>query len=496
MAKARGLMQRDVAGLWDSRMSAAPVETPFSARQSRPAKRPNVVFLLADDLGWGDLSCYGSLHIRTPNLDRLAHGGVRFTHAYSASPWCSPMRVALYTGRNPGRLPVGLQEPLTTRDEHSGIPADHPTLASMLREAGYATAMFGKWHCGWLPWFSPLRIGFEVFFGNLDGAMDYFCHLDTAGQPDLYEGETPVELEGYYTWLVADRTVEFLRAQTNDQPFYVQVNWNAPHWPWEGPGDAHVGDAMAQRLAAGERNPLRHSDGGSIAKYAELVEAMDGGIGRILDALDAQGLADDTIVVFCSDNGGERYSFMWPFVGEKGDLTEGGIRVPFIARWPAAINGGQWSDATSITMDWTATLLDAAGVTVDDGLPLDGVSLLPWLLDGDEHPDSTLFWRTSSQGALRKGRYKYLVDNRPHAGLGSWPLFAGTRHLLFDLASDGREYADLSGEHPELLAEMKAEWEARAAMLLRYPDDHYALPGNVISKLASSRPAQTVGWSD
>jgi arylsulfatase A-like enzyme len=231
-----------------------------------------------------------------------------------------------------------------------------------------------------------LRIGFDVFFGNLDGAMDYFCHLDTAGQPDLYEGETPVELEGYYTWLVADRTVEFLRAQTNDQPFYVQVNWNAPHWPWEGPGDASVGAAMAQRLAKGERNPLRHSDGGSIAKYGELVEAMDDGIGQILDALDAQGLADDTIVVFCSDNGGERYSFMWPFVGEKGDLTEGGIRVPFIARWPAAIDGGQWSDATSTTMDWTATLLDAAGVETDDALPLDGVSLLPWLLDGDEYP--------------------------------------------------------------------------------------------------------------
>ena len=473
-------MQRHVDGLWDSRLEGAPDERVFAARGGgRPARRPNIVFMLADDMGWGDLSCYGSLNIRTPNLDRVAAQGVRFTHAYSASPWCSPMRMALYTGRNPGRFPAGLQEPLVTRDEHSGIPHGHPTLPSLLKDVGYRTSMFGKWHCGWLPWYSPLKIGFDVFFGNLDGAMDYFNHLDTRGLPDLYEGEAPVELEGYYTWLIADRAAAYVREQTADEPFYMQVNWNAPHWPWEGPDDADVGDEIARRFATGERSPLRHADGGSVAKYAELVEAMDEGIGRILDALDEQGLADDTIVVFCSDNGGERYSFMWPFVGEKGDVAEGGIRVPFIVRWPAAIDAGQWSDGISTTMDWTASMLDAAGAMPDPEYPLDGVSLLPWLLDGDEHPDHTLCWRISSQGAVRRGRYKYVVDRRPWSGLGNWPLVPGPRHRLFDIAGDGREHADIADRHPELVAELAAEWERFDAELLPYASDHPGLVENL-----------------
>ena len=204
-----------VEGLWDRRREGAPTEAPFRARAGgRPAKRPNVVFILADDLGWGDLGCYGSLHIRTPNLDRLAAGGVRFTDAYSASPWCSPTRMALYTGRNPGRLPAGLEEPLRTRSDGMGIPHDHPTLPSLLVDAGYRTAMFGKWHCGWLPWYSPLKVGFQTFFGNLDGAMDYFTHIGTLGEPDLFEGETPVDQDGYYTDLITDRTCDWIRSGT------------------------------------------------------------------------------------------------------------------------------------------------------------------------------------------------------------------------------------------------------------------------------------------
>ncbi len=475
-------------------MQGAAHEQPFVSRGSgRPANAPNIVFLLADDLGWGDLSSFGSLHIKTPQLDRLATAGIRFTHAYSASPWCSPMRMALYTGRNPGRIPGGLQEPLTVRNEHSGIPHGHPTLPSLVKDAGYNTAMFGKWHCGWLPWFSPLKIGFDTFFGNLDGALDYFCHLDTLGQPDLYEGEAPVEQEGYYTWLVADRAAAYVREQTAEKPFYMQVNWSAPHWPWEGPDDAAVGQEMRQRFAY-ERNPLRHADGGSLAKYAELVEAMDEGIGRILDALDEQGLAENTIVVFCSDNGGERYSFMWPFTGEKGDIAEGGIRVPFIVRWPAAIDANQWSDAPSITMDWTATLIDAAGAQPHPDYPLDGVSLMPWLTEAHEHPNHTLFWRISSQGALRQGRYKYVVDGRPFPGLGNWPLFSGLRHRLFDIAGDGREHADLATQLPEVVERMRAEWDRRSAELLPYPAGHYGLPSNVTTKLGAN-PVH-VSWAD
>lgn len=173
------------SGLFGRRAEWAGQQQPFRARGGPRPGRPNIVFIFADDLGWGDLGVYGSLHNRTPAIDQLARDGVRFTHAYATSATCSPTRIGLYTGRYPGRLTAGLEEPLGTRDEHHGIPHDHPTLPSLLRDAGYRTAMFGKWHCGWLPWFSPVRAGFEVFFGNLGGAMDYFSHIDTAGRPDL-----------------------------------------------------------------------------------------------------------------------------------------------------------------------------------------------------------------------------------------------------------------------------------------------------------------------
>jgi arylsulfatase A-like enzyme len=476
--------------LWNQRSSTMTSERQFTARGSRPGKRPNLIFILADDMGWGDLSCFGSTHINTPNIDRIAASGIRFTHAYSASPWCSPARLGLYTGKNPGRFRAGLEEPLDTRADWNGIPHDHPTLPSMLRDVGYRTAMFGKWHCGWLPWFSPLKIGFETFFGNLDGAMDYFTHIDTLGLPDLYEGETPVGMEGYYTDLISDRAVDYVAACDPDEQFYMQVNYNAPHWPWEGRNDQAVGEEIQRRYTAGEQPlPILHTDAGSLAKYAEMIEQMDEGIGRILDALDATGRADDTLLCFCSDNGGERYSYMWPFIGEKGDVHEGGIRVPFVASWPAAIAPGQVSEGHHILMDWTATFLDAAGTGPAAEVPLDGVSLLPWLLDGTPHPDHDLFWRVASQGALRRGHFKYVFNNRDHALFGSWPRRIPFSHNLYDLSGDGREVADVSRHHPEVLATLRAEWERINATLLPYPVGHRGLPRHATaSQPAVSQP--------
>jgi arylsulfatase A-like enzyme len=471
---------------WEQQTSAGAVEKPFTAKGSRPTKRPNLIFILADDMGWGDLSCFGSNHINTPNIDRIAANGVRFTHAYSASPWCSPARLGLYTGKNPGKFRAGLEEPLDTRADWNGIPHDHPTLPSMLRDVGYRTAMFGKWHCGWLPWFSPLKIGFETFFGNLDGAMDYFTHIDTLGLPDLYEGETPVGMEGYYTDLISDRAVEYVSACDRDEQFYLQVNYNAPHWPWEGRDDRAVGDEIQRRYTAGEQPlPILHSDAGSLAKYAEMIEQMDEGIGRILGALDATGRAEDTLICFCSDNGGERYSAMWPFIGEKGDVHEGGIRVPFVASWPAAIAGQQVSEGHHILMDWTATFLDAAGTGPSSDVPLDGVSLLPWLLDGSPHPDHDLFWRVASQGALRRGQFKYVFNNRDQAFLGSWPRMIRFSHRLYDLSGDGREVADVSRHHPEVLATLRTEWERINSELLPYPAGHRGVP----RRATASQPA-------
>lgn len=345
-----------------------------SGSDGRPGGPPNILFILADDLGWADLGCYGSSAIRTPNLDRLAREGIRFRHGYACSPWCSSTRIGLYTGRYPTRLPAGLEEPLTTHTEHNGIPADHPTLSSLLLATGYQTAMFGKWHCGWLPWYSPLRIGFQTFYGNFDGAIDYFEHINTIGEADLYEGETSVEEAGYYTSLISDRAAEFVAAN-RDSPFYLQLNYTAPHWPWEGPNDREVGAEIRRRFSEQPvPTPLIHPDGGSLAKYAELVEEMDAGVGKVLTALADAGRAENTIVVFTSDNGGERWSNNWPLVGEKGDLAEGGIRVPLILRWPAAVPGDQISDHPIDTLDLTATLIDAGGTTPDSEYPLGRVS--------------------------------------------------------------------------------------------------------------------------
>lgn len=203
---------------------------------------------------------------------------------------------------------------------------------------------------------------------------------------------------------------------------------------------------------------------------------MDEGVGRILDALDETGRANDTLVCFCSDNGGERYSYMWPFVGQKGDVHEGGIRVPFVLRWPAAIKAGQCSDGHHGLTDWTATLLDAAGTCPAPNVPIDWVSLLPWLVDGVPHPDHDLFWRVSSQGALRRGRFKYIVDRRDKAIMGDWPRLPGTRHHLYDLSGDGREAADIGRHHPDVLATLRAEYERIDAELLPYPPDHPGVP--------------------
>lgn len=465
----------------------------FASRGAgRPPKRPNIVFILADDLGWADLGCFGSTEIETPRLDRLAAEGIRFTHAYSSSPWCSPARIALYTGRYPGRLEAGLEEPLRTRRDGNGIPHDHPTLASLLVDAGYETAMFGKWHCGFMPWYSPVRSGFQRFYGCSDGAFDYHEHIGTLGQPDLWDGETLITEPGYFTDMISARAAEWI-GDDRGAPFYLQLNYTAPHWPWEGRDDADVGARIRADFEAQtgpDSWPLLHWDGGSIAKYCELVETMDEGIGVVLDALAATGTADDTIVCFASDNGGERWSKNWPFVGEKGDITEGGIRVPFILRWPAAVDGGQVSADPHIMLDWTATLLDAAGAAPDPGHPLDGPSLLPWLVDGDAHPDHDLYWRISSQSAIRRGRFKFVRNERGWSRLGNWPIRPGSFEHLYDVTVDGREAADIARFHPDVLEELRTALDERNDEMLPYPPDHPGLPRQ------STATAPAVGQAD
>ena len=417
------------------------------------AGRPNILFILADDLGWGDLSCYGRPDFQTPNLDRLAKEGVRFTNAYSAAPVCTPTRVAFHTGRYPARLSVGLEEPLTARRiladrvKSIGIPYDHPTVSSLIRKAGYETALIGKWHVGYLPDFGPLKYGFEEFFGITSGAGDHFSHTDPAGEPDLFEGETPVKKVGYLTELLTDRAVQYIR-RPRKKPFYLSLHYTSPHWPWQGPGDKRTSGTF-------KPGPVGFSAGGSIKIYGEMMKSLDAAVGTVMNALRSAGLDKNTLVIFTSDNGGERFSYNWPFTGAKFDLHEGGIRVPAIVRWPGVATASQVSDQPVITMDWTATMTAAAGAAPDPRYFFDGDDLTPVLAGKQPLYDRHFFWRTRTQEAMRSGNWKYFRQDN--------------KEFLFDLSADEREQADFAEKEPRTLSRLRAGFDKWRSEMQKYP---------------------------
>ena len=418
-------------------------------------KQPNLIFIVADDLGYADLGCYGGRAPVSPVLDRLAAGGIKFTQGYSNSPVCSPTRFAMITGRYQYRLRGAAEEPINSKSRGSttlGMPVDHPTLPSLLKDNGYRTALIGKWHLGYPPSFGPLRSGYEEFFGPMSGGVDYFTHCASTGAHDLWQGEEEHSEAGYLTDLLSQRSVDYVnRMAKQPSPFLLSLHYTAPHWPWETRDD----EALAQEV----KHNLFHLHGGSIHSYRRMIHHMDEGIGRIMEALQRNGQADNTLVVFTSDNGGERFSDNWPLVGGKMDLTEGGIRVPWIAHWPTKIAPGGTSEQHCMTMDWSATLLDAAGVQGAPGFPLDGVSLLPVLRDASRSFHRPLHWRMNHRGqrALRDGDWKYLrVDGNDY---------------LFNIVADERERANLGQRNPERLAAMRAAWEAWNATMPPIPKD-------------------------
>jgi arylsulfatase A-like enzyme len=422
-----------------------------TAVAARPPKRPpNVVYIMADDLGYGDLSCYGRREYRTPNLDRLAAGGARFTNAYSASPVCTPTRCAFVTGRYPARAAIGLEEPLAWHKTapHVGLDPAHPTVASLLKKRGYATALVGKWHLGYLPDYGPTRSGFDEYFGIMSGGADYFTHEDGAGEPDLFEGTVPVERVGYTTRLLTDRAVDYVARHARSGPFFLSLQYTAPHWPWEGPDDEAVSRAIKPSYAG-------FTAGGSLRVYASMMRELDAGVGRVLAALRSAGIERETLVVFTSDNGGERFSFNWPFSGKKFDLLEGGIRVPAAVRWPGTVPAGVVTDQVAVTMDWTATILAAAGAEADPAYPLDGDDLLPVCRRARAPYERTLFWRNADEDAVRRGRWKYLRSK--------------DAEYLFDLSVDEHEQADFRAAKPDVFENLKAAFRAWDASVLPRP---------------------------
>ncbi|MBL0420178.1 sulfatase-like hydrolase/transferase [Ramlibacter sp. AW1] len=427
--------------------------------------RPNFIFILADDLGWADLGCTGARDVMnqpvdvSPNLDRLAAQGLRCTHGYSNSAVCSPTRFALMTGRWQYRLRGAAEEPIANAkgDKILGLPPEHPSLPSLLGQAGYRTALVGKWHLGYPPHFGPRLSGYQEYFGFHSGGVDYFAHTGPRGGHDLWDNETEVQREGYMTDLLSRRAVDFVERQSGEQPFLLSLHYSAPHWPWLTRDDAEESRRTATHGV--------HTDGGSLATYHRMIHHMDEGIGWLLDALERKGLAEDTLVVFTSDNGGERFSNVWPFAGQKMDLLEGGIRVPLIARWPARIAAGQVSDCPSLTMDWTATMLAAGGAGIPASHPLDGVDLQPLFADAAWRRPGVLAWRMKHRGqrALVQDGWKYLhMDGIDY---------------LFNLNVDARERANLARREPGRLATLKALWESWNDELPPIPEDAKAYGG-------------------
>jgi len=407
---------------------------------------PNIVFIMADDLGWADLSSYGRKEYQTPHIDRIAAEGVRFTHAYSIAALCTTTRVGFMTGRYPERHPVGRLGPLTLRPEHRdrGLAPDpdRPTLPALLYAAGYSTALIGKWHLGEGKGFRPGDHGFQYFFGNLAGHSDYISHLNMNGEPNLLRNEAEVSVPGYLTDLYSNEAVSFV--QRAKGPFFLSLQYTAPHWPYQQRGDAPL---------PRDANLLK---GGSLEIYKGMIQAMDEGVGRLLEALEAANLLENTLLIFASDNGGELYppfgvdfADMGGLSGDKAKLWEGGIRVPTMIRWPSEIEGGQVSEQVITTLDLSATILSTAGISATPAAPWDGIDLIPLLRGEAPEHERTVFWKTPRQQAVRSGKWKYLANREGQKGNEDW------QEMLFNVVEDPGESHDLATEHPEILVSLR-----------------------------------------
>ncbi|QDT50341.1 Arylsulfatase [Symmachiella dynata] len=417
---------------------------------------PNIVLITADNLGYGDVGCYGNSTIKTPAMDRLATQGVRCTSFYTASPTCTVSRATLLTGRYPQR--IGLNHQLSAKQNLGiGLRQSEKLIPQYLKPLGYATACFGKWNIGFAPGSRPTERGFDEFFGNASGNFDYYTHI-YAGRNDLYRGTEPVKVKGYSTDLFADAACDFIGRHA-ESPFFLYLPFNAPHFPSarnKGPGEPNIWQAPATSLAAygyaeDEADPQK--------RYHAVVTALDTGIDRVLKKLDALQLTNDTLVIFYSDNG----AFMLPGRGlevasnrplRDGGITlwEGGIRVPCIVRWPGRLKPGSLSDQPWISLDILPFILAVAGGERPETPVLDGLDPLPELRDETRPSPRRFYWEFRGMQAVREGRYKWILPKRAKVA------------QLFDLSSDLSETVDLAATQPKVADSLRrafAEWRSQ-----------------------------------
>lgn len=398
------------------------------------AQRPNVLILLADDLGWHDVGYHDS-EIRTPNIDRLAAQGVRFERAYSF-PVCSPTRSGLMTGRSPMRL--GLGYTVIRPWSEFGVSTAEGFLPQAFQDAGYQTAITGKWHLGHAyKKFLPRSRGFHHAYGHLNGAIDYFTH-EREGGLDWNRNGQSVHEEGYSTFLLGAEAIQFVKRRDKNRPFFLYVPFNAPHAPLEAPADYLDNYATIS-------DKRRRS-------YAAMVSAMDTTVGKLLATLEEEGIANNTLVLFFSDNGGpvKQGATNTPLRGAKATAFEGGIRVPAVMRWPGNLKAGATSQQVITMMDYFPTLTAAAGVRPGNTSPFDGKNLWPAIAGGKVQPREDLFFSIESDRWLR-----YAVRH------GEWKLVheesaaeKTTKNYLFQIDDDPTESTDLSTKHPKLVADL------------------------------------------
>lgn len=422
------------------------------------ATPPNLLLIVADDLGYGDLGCYGAPDCRTPVLDQMARDGVRFTSFYSNGPECTPTRTALMTGRYQQRVgglecAIGVHnvgrydDAIRLAEQHDlGLPQSEVVLPERLQEVGYRCGMFGKWHLGYEPKFYPRHHGFEKAFGCLGGNCDYFRHTEDDGWNVLFEDGELISREGHMTDLITDAAITWYRSVRNaDKPFFLYVPYTCPHTPIQPPG-SDTGELVSR-----ERWNL-----GSRRDYCAMIEHMDSRIGDLLEILEADGVRQETLVIFMSDNGGTKLARNLPYSGTKGTTYEGGIRVPCIVRWPEHIPEGQVVSHPSITMDFTWSLTRVAGAAIPEERPFDGIDILAQIESDEPIVPRTLFWRgrrgDRTWAAVRDGDLKRIWKKDGKT----------TQSWLYDLSQDPAEQHDLLAERSGDGARLERLFEAWA----------------------------------
>lgn len=433
------LLTRSIALLILLTSTACSKEVPNS--NNKNSNPPNVVLIMADDLGYHDLGCYWNENHLTPHIDKLAKNGIRFTDFHSNGAVCSPTRAALMTGRYQQRAGIeGVVTALNHRD--TGLAIDEITMADFFKKQDYKTGLIGKWHLGYDTIYSPVKNGFDYFKGFVSGNIDYHSHVDQVGHYDWWHNTETIQEEGYSTDLITSNAINFI-AEHKEQPFFLYIAHESPHYPYQGRND------KADRIPGNNKFNTLGSRKDRKGAYKEMIEAMDDGIGDLISYLENQNLLENTLLLFISDNGAAGTGSNYPLRGNKASVWEGGHRVPAIAYWKNHIEPST-SEETILTMDIFPTLVDLVNPNFTQEFEPDGKSFLPLLNNQKNNShlkNRPLFWRTKNKKAVRLNEWKLVIDKKPH---------------LFNLNEDIEEKNNLIEENDEIreyLLALLRNWE-------------------------------------